>query len=273
MIVFPPCKINIGLHITGKRPDGYHDLESIFFPVPLTDALEVIETNGVPPGSHMFSSSGLNVPGDPESNLVIKALRLVQARYTLPSLAVHLHKVIPTGAGLGGGSSDGVMMLHLLNRKFLLGMSTAELMEHAVQLGSDCPFFVESTPAYVTGRGEHLESIELNLAGCWLLLIHPGIHISTAEAFGMIQPKTLSGLLKDYVRLPVEQWKGHIFNDFEQPLVERHPLVGQLRDSLYEAGAMYAAMSGSGSAVYGLFREEPELLPGSTGWFQQKVLL
>ncbi|MFX1708284.1 4-(cytidine 5'-diphospho)-2-C-methyl-D-erythritol kinase [Chitinophaga sp. CC14] len=249
MIVFPNCKINLGLHVTGKRPDGFHDLETIFYPLPVNDALEVITHTQL-----QFESSGIPVPGDAADNLCIRAFQLLQADFPqLQPVNIHLLKNIPIGAGLGGGSADAAFMLQLLNQKYQLGLPEAALVNYAAQLGSDCPFFVVNKPCYATGRGEIMEEITLDLSGYSFLLVHPGIHVNTGWAFKQLIPGTPVHSLREMIRLPVEEWKDIVTNDFEAPVFRAHSVLGAIKEQMYASGAIYAAMSGSGSAIFGIY--------------------
>jgi len=262
MIVFPNCKINLGLHITAKRPDGYHNLETIFFPVyQLKDALEILPADAIrtkDPGFSEpvhFTMSGLPVDGDQANNLCIKAYHLLKNDFPhLPAIHMHLQKTIPMGAGLGGGSADGSFALRLLNDKFRLQITDEKLEAHALQLGSDCPFFIRNKTCYATGRGEIMEPVSLDLSGHQLLLINPGIHISTGWAFSHITPKQPAANLKDLIQQPIENWRNTITNDFQQVAVDAHPVIGTLVDKMYTKSAVYAAMSGTGSTVFGIFK-------------------
>ncbi len=251
MITYPISKINIGLQVTGKRADGFHNLQTIFYPVQLRDALEVIEAD-----HDEFQLSGLDVEGDPGKNLVIQAYELIKAGYKVPPVRIHLHKNIPTGAGLGGGSSDAACMLVLLNDLFRLKISMAKLMKYALMLGSDCPFFIQGKPVFATGRGEIMEEVNINLQDYFLILVKPPVHISTAEAYQNITPQGSRLSLKGLIGFPVNRWKGNILNQFEKYVFEKYPEVGQIKQTLYDQGASFALMSGSGSSVYGLFRSE-----------------
>lgn len=255
VIVFPNCKINLGLHIIQKRTDGFHDLETVFYPLPFTDALEMIQQ---PSGSQQveFSASGLSLDIDADSNICLKAYRLLKEQFQdLPPIKMHLHKVIPSGAGLGGGSADGAFSLVLLNKKFNLGLREDQLIEYALQLGSDCPFFIRNLPCFATGRGEKMETISLDLGGYSIVLVNPGIHVNTAWAFTRVTPASNRTSLKGIIQMPVENWKDVLINDFEKPVFEKHPEIGIIKNKLYDAGALYASMSGSGSTVYGVFRK------------------
>lgn len=255
MVFFPNCKINLGLNIVGKRTDGYHDLETFFYPVHLKDAIEVIEKP-----DFQFSASGLDINGNSNDNLCVKAYDLLKKDFPgLPPVHIHLHKAIPTGAGLGGGSADGAFTLKLLNKKFKLELSQKQLMDYALQLGSDCPFFIINKPCYATGRGEMLEESGPDLSGHKIVLVHPGIHISTSWAFAHISPRKPIKPFKEIIRQPVEIWKQELKNDFEQPVFNEYPEIKQIKDDLYAAGAVYAAMSGSGSAVYGIFKKVEDI--------------
>lgn len=249
MIIFPNCKINLGLHILRKRTDGFHDLETVFYPLPLTDALEVLSDDNL-----QFNSSGIPVPGDQHDNLCLKAWRLLKADFPdLPPVKIHLHKHVPIGAGLGGGSADAAFMLQLLNDKFRLGINAEQLIDYAATLGSDCPFFIRNKPCYATGRGEVMEPLELDLSAYSWLLVYPGIHVNTGWAFGRITPREPEKNLRQSILQPVQEWKNLIYNDFEAPVFNAHPVLGEIKEQLYEAGALYATMSGSGSAMVGIF--------------------
>lgn len=255
MITFPNIKINLGLKITSKREDGYHNLESCFYPVNWCDALEITEAT-----SFSFESSGLPIPGDPDANLVVKAYELLQKDFGLPPVRVHLLKSIPMGAGLGGGSADGAFMLKLLNDKFSLGLDTARLADYALQLGSDCPFFIQNKPVMAKGRGEIFEPVNLSLRGKYVVLINPGLHIGTREAFSGIVPAASDVDLRAILEnTPMDQWLEHVVNDFEKSVFLRHPAIAVIKTKLYEAGARYASMSGSGSTIFGIFDVDPAL--------------
>ena len=261
MIVFPNCKINLGLSIGEKRTDGYHNLETIFYPLTLQDALEIIHSEKSS-GDIQLTKSGLPVEGKEEDNICIKAYRLLKKDFPeLPSVSMHLHKVIPTGAGLGGGSADGAFCLQLLNKKFNLGINEYQLMRYALQLGSDCPFFIFNKPAYAKGRGELLEELNLDLSSYKIAIINPGINVSTAWAFSQLNSKRIpvSSSLKDVVNKPVKEWKQKMINDFEGPVFDRYPEIGHIKTILNEQGALFSGMSGSGSTVYGIFDQDISL--------------
>ena len=260
MIVFPNCKINLGLHVTRKREDGYHDLETIFFPLHIHDILEF-----VPAASFSFQSSGLHVKGNTDQNLCVKAYHLLKKECpALPEVSMHLHKVIPMGAGLGGGSADGSFALTSLNEYFHLGLDAGKLKALSLRLGSDCPFFILNQPCFATGRGEILEPLSLDLSGYFIILVYPGIAVNTAEAFEGISPQKPAHSLQEKITGPLEKWKEWMVNDFEQPVFRRFPEIAKIKQDLYNAGAFYAAMTGSGSSCFGIFRNPPELhFPGS----------
>jgi 4-diphosphocytidyl-2-C-methyl-D-erythritol kinase len=299
MLSFPNCKINLGLQILNKREDGYHNLATVFYPLPLKDALEVVRRDdgrwttddsktlsdlpseaiakagvegsaGVIERSRendvIFSSTGLEIAGDQANNLCVKAYHLLKKDFpSLPPVLMHLHKAIPMGAGLGGGSADGAFALKLLNEKFQLNLTNKQLIAYALQLGSDCPFFILNKPCYATGRGELLEPVELDLSAYKFAVVNPGIHVNTGWAFGQLN---LSGRsadseqrpdLKQIIQQPISTWKEQLINDFEEPVCKAHPEIAAIKQQLYDAGAVYACMTGSGSTVFGIFEKEPEL--------------
>ncbi|RAJ06995.1 4-diphosphocytidyl-2-C-methyl-D-erythritol kinase [Chitinophaga skermanii] len=249
MVVFPNCKINLGLHILGKRPDGFHDLETVFYPVPLLDVLEIITAKEM-----KFTMSGIAIPGADGDNLCLQAYRLLKADYpSLPPVHMHLHKNIPTGAGLGGGSSDAAFTLMLLNDKYKLGISKEQLLVYAAQLGSDCAFFIENKPSIAYGRGEILEPIEVDLSEYDMWIVHPGVHVNTGWAFKQLHIKAPENSLKAINWSNVQEYRNVVSNDFEEVVFKEHPLIGKIKEEMYANGAVYASMSGSGSAVLGLF--------------------
>ncbi|MGZ4034563.1 MAG: 4-(cytidine 5'-diphospho)-2-C-methyl-D-erythritol kinase [Bacteroidia bacterium] len=270
MITFPNAKINIGLNIIEKREDGFHNIESVFYPVGLCDALEVIENKEQGTERIVFTSSGIEIPGDITDNLCYYAYHLVAADYPLPNVKVHLHKHIPIGAGLGGGSADAAFFIRLLNDKFDLGISWGEMHNYARQLGSDCSFFISNKPAFAEGRGDVYESMKIDLSEYFLILIYPQIHINTAKAYSNVKPKQPSRSLEnDILNLPVEQWKDVIHNDFEDSVFPQFPEIKNIKEKLYSKGAVYAAMSGSGSTVFGIFKNKTDLkleFPGCFVW-------
>lgn len=273
MVVFPPAKINIGLYVTDRRTDGYHNIQTMFYPIGMTDVLEVVESPGQGPGSIDLSLSGLEVTGAADTNLVTRAYHLLHEKVGLPGVSAYLHKCIPTGAGLGGGSSDGARMLLLLNDLFELGLTTDDLFPLALQLGSDCPFFLEAKPCFARGRGEEMVAAPVSLNGWWLYLFHPGTGISTREAYSHVdvgQPLVPVEYLKD---MPVKDWRECVFNSFEPYAFEVLPVIRHIRDQLYDAGAAYASMTGSGSAVYGLFQQEVKVPEAIRGYFIYRELV
>lgn len=254
MITFPNAKINLGLNIVEKRPDGYHNLETIFYPINLQDALEVTrrENNDKEYTLHI---SGSPLEGEPEDNLVVKAYELLKKDYPgLLPVDIHMYKHIPAGAGLGGGSSDAACMIKLLNDKFSLGLSTERMEEYAVKLGADCAFFIRNKPVFATGIGNLFEPVELSLKGYHIILIKPDIFVSTRDAFAEIKPVRPAVSLKEIVKQPMETWKNSMKNDFEDSVFKKFPEIAAIKDELYDLGAVYAAMSGSGSSVYGIFK-------------------
>ena len=254
MITFPHAKINIGLQVTERRPDGYHNLDTVFYPIPIQDALEVIVAEGADYDCRLHIS-GIEIAGDPDTNLVVRAYRLLAADYTLPSVDIHLHKHIPTGAGLGGGSADASFMLRLLNEMFALGISTDKLEAYAAQLGADCPFFITGRPVYATGIGNEFHPIDLDLSGWHLVVVKPDVFVSTKEAYSMVRPAKPEVTLDQKIALPLDEWKESISNDFEEGIFALHPELNDIKAKLYALGARYAAMSGSGSALFGLFEQ------------------
>ena len=254
MITFPNAKINLGLNIVEKRPDGYHNLETIFYPINLQDALEVTrrENNDKEYTLHI---SGSPLEGEPEDNLVVKAYKLLKKDYPgLLPVDIHMYKHIPAGAGLGSGSSDAACMIKLLNDKFSLGLSTERMEEYAVKLGADCAFFIRNKPVFATGIGNLFEPVELSLKGYHIILIKPDIFVSTRDAFAEIKPVRPAVSLKEIVKQPMETWKNSMKNDFEDSVFKKFPEIAAIKDELYDLGAVYAAMSGSGSSVYGIFK-------------------
>lgn len=272
MICFPNSKINLGLNIVSKREDGYHNLETIFYPIGIKDALEIIVKEDR--SQDVFIESGIKIDSAPEANLVMRALQLMRTRYSFPSVEVHLLKKIPFGAGLGGGSADASFMLKLLNDTFSFGLSKEELALMAVQLGADCPFFIYNHPLFATGIGEVFESVDLSLSNYSFALIKPDIHVSTKDAFSLVKPHKPCISLKEIVAKPVEEWKNLMVNDFEQSVFSKYPAIRDIKDLLYTQGACYASMSGSGSSVFGIFKEVPckEKLevPNSYVWVETK---
>lgn len=259
MQFFPNAKINIGLNIVEKRPDGYHNIETVFYPIGLCDVLEVQPSDSC--SDYSFSSGGIPIDGEPDNNLIIKAYRLLKNDYDIPPIDITLIKQIPFGAGLGGGSSDAAFMLKALNELFGLKIATRKLETYAVKIGADCPVFIKNKPVFATGIGNLFSKTELSLKGYFLVLVKPDIHVSTPEAYSNVVPLKPDCSLNELVKLPVKDWKGKIVNDFERSVFAKYPAIEQIKEKLYDAGALYASMSGSGSSVYGLFASEPEFLP------------
>ena len=257
MITFPHAKINIGLQVTERRPDGYHNLDTVFYPIPICDALEVIVAEEADYDCRLHIS-GIEIAGDPDTNLVVRAYRLLATDYTLPSIDIYLHKHIPTGAGLGGGSADASFMLRLLNEMFKLDISTERLEAYATQLGADCPFFITSHPVYATGIGNEFHPIELSLEGLHIVIVKPDVFVSTKEAYSMVRPEKPEVTLDAKIVRPIAEWRDTISNDFEKGIFALHPELNDIKEKLYALGARYAAMSGSGSALYGIFDEPVE---------------
>jgi 4-diphosphocytidyl-2-C-methyl-D-erythritol kinase len=274
MIVFPNAKINLGLNIVEKREDGYHNLESVFFPVGWKDALELIIDKDNQNGIVSFSSSGLEIPGDINDNLCIKAYRIIQQDYDLPAIKIHLHKNIPMGAGLGGGSSDAAFCIKAINEVCQLNLSWGEMHHYAKQIGSDCSFFITNRPAYATQKGDVLETLSFNLSGKYIVIVHPGIHVSTQKAYASIKPqKPIFNVKEIVLNEPIENWKEKLKNDFEKSVFEQHSEIKLIKDKMYENGAVYASMSGSGSAVYGIFNNEPTITFNSAyAIFKEKII-
>jgi 4-diphosphocytidyl-2-C-methyl-D-erythritol kinase len=274
MITFPNAKINLGLNIVEKRPDGYHNLETVFYPIPVEDALEVTiagRAEGV-----TLRQSGVALPGDCEDNLVVKAYRLLQQEgFALPAVDISLHKAIPSGAGLGGGSADATFMLTLLNRSLSLGISDERLEEYAARLGADCAFFVKNRPTFAEGIGEIFSPVDVSLKGYRLVLVKPDIFVSTREAFSKVHPHRAELSPREIVKLPIEEWRGKLHNDFEDSVFPLHPEIGEVKEMLYSAGAIYASMSGSGSSLFGIFapESEPQLPEFPKGSFVRSVVL
>lgn len=270
MLAFPACKINIGLQLTERRPDRFHNLLSVFYPVGWSDVLEIIpdRTPDQPGGSVRFTASGLPIPvsqqgdADPAQNLCVRAYHLLReslrADVDLPSVQMQLHKLVPIGAGLGGGSADAAATINLLNAQFDLNLSVDSREAYARQLGSDCAFFIQNRPQYCIEKGDIFEAIDLDLSGYHILLVYPNLAISTAEAYAGVTPHQPAVPLRTLLDAPIDQWRGLIHNDFEDSLFPRYPVLAQVKQQLYELGALYASMSGSGSTVYGIFSSPPD---------------
>ena len=255
MINFPTAKINLGLHIIEKRSDNFHNIETIFYPIRIADALEFI-----PALIDSFSQSGISILGPNHDNLCMKALKLLRNDFTIPPLAIHLHKNIPIGAGLGGGSSDGATMLKMLNEYFDLKLTVIQLQNYGRQLGADCAFFINNKPVLAEGKGDELKMIEIDLSGYEIVVVMPqDIHISTAAAYSGVTPSKPIYKLNNLAEEPIENWKNILMNDFETSIFKCYPRIAELKQELYELGAIYASMSGSGAALYGIFKEKINL--------------
>lgn len=250
MICFPNAKINLGLNITEKRPDGYHNIETIFYPIPVKDALEII-----PAREFSFTQTGIQIEGPAEKNLVMKAVNLLKEHFAIPPMEIHLLKAIPFGAGLGGGSADAAFTLKLLNDSCQLGQNDAQLERLAAAIGADCPFFIRNKPVFASGIGNIFTPVAVSLKGYTLCLVKPDIAVSTPEAYSLVKPAFPETGIKEIITRPVAEWRELLINDFEKSVFTRYPEIGQIKKRMYKAGACYAAMSGSGSAVFGLFKE------------------
>jgi 4-diphosphocytidyl-2-C-methyl-D-erythritol kinase len=265
MIAFPFCKINLGLSILSKRTDGFHSIETCFYPVPWTDILEII-----PSDEFVFTTSGISIEGNLSTNLCVRAYALLQTEFNLPPVSIHLHKIIPMGAGLGGGSSDAAFTLLLLNQLFELKLSIEHLKRYASQLGSDCSFFLEKKPQMGESKGEELSHAAVDLENKFLVIVKPDIHVSTQEAYAGVNTKSQKITVKELVEnqlLP--EWKDHLINDFEESVFKKFPVISEIKKSLYAKGATYASMSGSGSSVFGIFEKSLDLkssFSGCTYW-------
>lgn len=249
---FPIAKINIGLYVTRRREDGYHDLETIFYPIPLHDNLSIspLKMSDAP---YQLQTAGHKIEGNSDDNLIVKVYKQLAEEFDLPALDIYLYKRIPMGAGLGGGSSDAAAMIKLLNETFDLGLSTADMERRVARLGADCAFFVQGKPAFATGIGDILTPIELSLSGMHLVLVKPDVFVSTKEAYGGIVPATPEHDLLEAIKAPIAEWRHTVSNDFEKNVFRLHPEIAAIKQTLYDMGAVYASMSGSGSTVFGLF--------------------
>jgi len=258
MICFPNAKINLGLRVTEKRTDGYHNIETIFYPVPWCEALEIIENKT---SSTLFNLhlSGLSINGNITDNLLYKAYYLIKDKVTVPSIDVYLNKTLPMGAGLGGGSADAAFFINLMNTQFNLGLTTTTKLEIAKLLGSDCAFFIENKPVLATQKGDVFESLAIDLSHLWIAVIYPNLHSNTQDAYRLVIPKKHDTKLSEIITQPISEWKTLLKNDFEESIFSKFPIIKEIKEELYQYGATYACMSGSGSAVFGLFENKPEL--------------
>ena len=268
MIIYPNAKINIGLNILNKRTDGFHNLESIFFPAPWFDILEINKAE-----NFEFKTSGLIINGNSDDNLIVKAFKLIKDNYNISNCKIHLHKQIPMGAGLGGGSADATFTLTMLNNLFNLNISKNTLFELADTLGSDCSFFIDNKPKYVTGKGEVLEDVNFDLKGYYLKLINPNIHISTKEAFDNLnlKPQQSTENLKNLTPSQLFTANSMVKNDFEEGVFKLHPILSKIKKQLIKEGALYASMTGTGSTIYGIFKNKP-LLTFKQNDFTEKII-
>lgn len=257
MITFPNCKINLGLWVTERRPDGYHNIQTVMMPVPWCDILEIVPASSAETN---LDITGIQIDSSVENNLCYKAWHLMADKYSIPPVSIHLHKVIPAGAGLGGGSSDASFTLKMLNSMFNLNLDNEILRSMAVQLGMDCPFFIENVPALSTGRGEFLKPVFITLEGYYLVIVKPPVHVSTAAAFLGTKPDYRENSIDEITELPLKDWKRELHNDFEDTVFDLYPDIQDIRNQMYRHGAIYSALSGSGSAVYGLFTDKPKAL-------------
>lgn len=253
MISFPNAKINIGLRITGKLPDGYHTLKSLMIPTGFCDILEF-----VPSKKDILDITGIPIPGSPKDNIICKTLELVRKSFEIPPLKIHLHKNIPAGAGLGGGSADASFFLNMLDKHFELNMCLFEKENLIAKIGSDCPFFILNKPAFIKGTGDKTELYEINLNDKYLVIVYPGFSISTPEAYSEAQITTEEEPLEVLLKEDIEKWKNLVINDFEKSLFPKYPVLNEIKKALYQFDAEYASMSGSGSALYGIFKEKPD---------------
>ena len=272
MITFPNAKINLGLDIVEKRPDGYHNLETVFYPIPLCDILEITPATGKDAPDYTFTMYNAVFEGSDDDNLVIKAYKALAADHKLPKVEISLYKHIPTGAGLGGGSADAAFALKMLNDIADLGLTSAQLCAYASRIGADCAFFIDNIPAYATGIGDILTPTQCSISGYHLVLVKPDIHVSTKDAYALVTPQKPQEPLTGIAARPIQEWKGAMKNDFEKSIFAKHPAMAMVKEQLYSMGAVYASMSGSGSSFFGIFSEEQdiekvkELFPGMFCW-------
>ncbi len=256
MICFPNCKINLGLSVTNKRPDGFHNIETVLYPVQLFETLEIIKASD---NKFSFQTSGLTIKGNIDNNLCLKAYKILAEDFDLPPVKIYLYKNIPIGAGLGGGSADAAFMIKLLNDLFQLFLSSDKIKYYARQLGSDCAFFIDNKAVFAFEKGDLFEQINLNLKNYFIAIVKPDIHINTSKAYSGIKPVKKEKSIKEIIELPVYEWKFNLFNDFEKSIFKTYPEIKNIKAKLYDSGAVYSAMSGSGSAVYGIFENQIDL--------------
>ena len=258
MLTFPNAKINLGLNITRRKLDGYHDLETVFYPIPLEDALEIVPLQAAGAQKYVLHLHGDEVAGHPEDNLVVKAYRMLDQDFDLPPTDIHLFKHIPSGAGLGGGSADAAFMLKMLNELYAIGLTEEQLEAYAARLGADCAFFIRNKPVYAEGIGNLFTPISLSLEGYKLWVVKPDVFVSTRDAFAQVRPRPADVSPKESVRLPLAEWRHSLVNDFEESIFPRFPRIAEIKEEMYRMGAIYASMSGSGSSVYGLFSDDSD---------------
>lgn len=264
MLCFPNAKINLGLNITEKRSDGFHNIKTVFYPIGWNDALEIILVNQEEVDSGLKQEfnihlSGLKIQGELKDNLLYKAYYLIKAITPVPPIEVYLHKNLPMGAGLGGGSADAAFFINLLNEQLNLNLSEDVRLNVARQLGSDCAFFIKNKPVYATQKGDVFSPISVDLSNYFIVVVYPNVHSNTKEAYSLVKPKQPDVSIPDVLKLPIEQWKDLLKNDFELSIFSKYPIVQDVKEKLYENGAIYACMSGSGSAVFGIFKAEVDL--------------
>ena len=259
MIVYPNAKINIGLNVVEKRPDGYHNLETVFYPIGLQDILEIQEIDSdVPACGYRLKVTGTVLDGSPEDNLVVRALKLLKRDFDLPPVSIGLYKHIPTGAGLGGGSADAAFTVKTLNERFKLGLTIEQMENYCSQLGADCPFFIVNRPSYAEGIGEKLQPVSLDLKGWYLAVVRPAIPVSTKDAYAKVKVQHPKKQFPELLAQPIETWKDTVVNDFETSVFSKYPEIAAIKDQMYDLGAVYASMSGSGSSVFGIFEDPVE---------------
>ncbi|HAS44630.1 MAG TPA: 4-(cytidine 5'-diphospho)-2-C-methyl-D-erythritol kinase [Microscillaceae bacterium] len=269
MISFPNAKINLGLNIIEKRPDGFHNLESCFYPIGWSDILEIL-----PADTLQFQSTGIGIPEDGQDNLCLRAYHLLKKDFDISPVHIHLHKVVPIGAGLGGGSADAAFTIKSLNELFKLDLDIDTMQNYARQLGSDCAFFIENTPKYCFDKGDRFDNIALNLKDKFLVLVYPATHVSTGEAYAGIVPTPSAITIQDIFQKDIAEWKNLLKNDFEPQIFAKYPAVAQIKAQLYEQGALYASMTGSGSTLFGIFDAPVELsFPENYSTFSQMLPL
>ncbi len=254
MLTFANAKINLGLFLTEKRADGYHNLETIFYPIQIKDVIELVDAEET-----TMLVKGVEVPGDVIDNICLKAFAKLQKEFNLPNQQIVLLKNIPVGAGLGGGSADAAFLVKLINQKFNLGLSVSQMEDYVRPMGADCPFFIAAKPTFAHGIGNEFEAVDLDLSKYYLVLVKPPIHVSTGQAYSQINVKQPLSSLKDLIHLPIQEWRDKILNDFEPSVFAKYPEILEVKTKLYTAGALFALMSGSGSSVFAIFEKEVKL--------------